>query len=372
MLMMASTGVMSEIAISKITRIVAFGDSYSDTGALLNRTNGLFPPSAYYQGRFSNGPIWLDYLSWELGNASSRPVELKSYATGASINNKTLAVASRKSEIEKYPDLQDQLNAHLTDDLAVSRKGREDTLYTIFANVHDFMEAFDNNDYPDVMGDIVAVSNLINKLVAANAKNILVVNSPPMELLPRVAHLMNNTSSNRFPRMVIGMVAAHNAQLLRIVSEAAASHLTTSMALLDLYQIMSDQASASENSVAGSFKNVTSPCYRNGPIRATSAAATDYTRSSYPTPQLCDDPSSYMFWDGVHVTTSMQKIVASKATEMLQSGLDGLNGTFIPKPTTTAFVTATTFTSTQRASVATKGFHGVVKVSMREGFRALN
>ena len=48
--------------------IVVFGDSLSDQGNLSTLTGGLIPPGNpairpfYVDGRFSNGPIWVDHL----------------------------------------------------------------------------------------------------------------------------------------------------------------------------------------------------------------------------------------------------------------------------------------------------------------------
>ncbi|KAG0038592.1 hypothetical protein BGZ82_011558 [Podila clonocystis] len=40
-----------------------FGDSYSDTGNVWQRTNQTWPLDFYYKGRFSNGPVWSEYLA---------------------------------------------------------------------------------------------------------------------------------------------------------------------------------------------------------------------------------------------------------------------------------------------------------------------
>lgn len=64
-----------------ISKLVIFGDSLSDNGNSYEYSHHLKPPSSmYYQGRYSNGPIWVDYVRDQL---RSHPVILN-YAFGGS------------------------------------------------------------------------------------------------------------------------------------------------------------------------------------------------------------------------------------------------------------------------------------------------
>ena len=47
--------------------LYVFGDSYCDVGNLFAATQGALPAAPYYNGRFSNGPIWLDHVAGYLG-----------------------------------------------------------------------------------------------------------------------------------------------------------------------------------------------------------------------------------------------------------------------------------------------------------------
>ena len=47
--------------------LYVFGDSYCDVGNIFAATGGAEPASPYYDGRFSNGPIWLDHVAGFLG-----------------------------------------------------------------------------------------------------------------------------------------------------------------------------------------------------------------------------------------------------------------------------------------------------------------
>jgi len=57
----------SAVPAGRINQIVVFGDSLSDSGNLFAATMGTTPPPPYYQGRFSNGPVWVEDLAGRLG-----------------------------------------------------------------------------------------------------------------------------------------------------------------------------------------------------------------------------------------------------------------------------------------------------------------
>jgi phospholipase/lecithinase/hemolysin len=53
---------------SNIEQLIIFGDSLSDTGRGYQLSNNQVPPSPpYFKGRFSNGPLWVEYIARDLG-----------------------------------------------------------------------------------------------------------------------------------------------------------------------------------------------------------------------------------------------------------------------------------------------------------------
>jgi hypothetical protein len=58
-----------------IDNLVVFGDSYSSTGNIYVATGGAFPAPSLFpsDGRWSNGPIWIDTLSYLLEIDSPHP-----------------------------------------------------------------------------------------------------------------------------------------------------------------------------------------------------------------------------------------------------------------------------------------------------------
>ncbi|KAJ9070170.1 hypothetical protein DSO57_1011329 [Entomophthora muscae] len=57
---------LSVAAESKFEQIVTFGDGFSDIRRTNTQTRGKYPGEPYYLGRFSNGPVWTEYLADEL------------------------------------------------------------------------------------------------------------------------------------------------------------------------------------------------------------------------------------------------------------------------------------------------------------------
>ncbi|KAF9109545.1 hypothetical protein BGX30_008365, partial [Mortierella sp. GBA39] len=61
----------------RIKSLVVFGDSFSDTGNVLEISKHTWPLPAFYPGgRFSGGPVWADYV------AKDRRLNLTNFAYG--------------------------------------------------------------------------------------------------------------------------------------------------------------------------------------------------------------------------------------------------------------------------------------------------
>src|SRR5271170_5974004 len=56
-----------------IDSIYAFGDSLSDAGNVFIGSGGTIPGFPYFDGQFSNGPVWLETLAAGLGLAPLTP-----------------------------------------------------------------------------------------------------------------------------------------------------------------------------------------------------------------------------------------------------------------------------------------------------------
>ena len=62
-----------------IDHMYVFGDSLSDNGNLYQMNHGKLPKTPYYDGRFSNGPVWVEDLTDLVGFSDD---DLEDYAIG--------------------------------------------------------------------------------------------------------------------------------------------------------------------------------------------------------------------------------------------------------------------------------------------------
>ncbi len=172
--------VLSARADPSFSNIFIFGDSMSDTGNLAS-VIGDFPP-AYYNNRFSNGPVAVEILGENLG----LPTDASLYLVGQNAGT-NYAVASAKAGGNEALDLNSQVNAFLA---ARRFSAPEDALYIMFIGGNDVRSA---RDVPDgqavetvLQNAVDRIEQNINKLIASGARNILVMNSIDMGNLPEM------------------------------------------------------------------------------------------------------------------------------------------------------------------------------------------
>lgn len=169
------------VANAAFSQIVSFGDSLSDHGSIFAATGGAVPDPGlgYFNGRFSNGPTWIDNLASDLGIASN-----SSFATGGT--NYAIGGA-RVSTTENLDDTlndgfilsaQQQVGAYLG---SVSGAADPNALYTVLIGGND-LNAIDGVTYgiPELQADAANTVNLVSSLLGAGAENILVLNVPDL------------------------------------------------------------------------------------------------------------------------------------------------------------------------------------------------
>ena len=176
--------------------LVVFGDSLSDTGndlaATTNKLVPAIPPSVspyatYWQGRFSNGPVAVEYM-WQLITRKST-AEVTPFLVGgidkrAAVN---FAFGGAGAGLQNLtpnnfyvPGLLGQVGLYKT--ALAGRKPAPATLYVVWSGANDYLQNV--TDQPSVVVENIVQS--IRLLYATGARDFLVPNLPDMGGTPFV------------------------------------------------------------------------------------------------------------------------------------------------------------------------------------------
>jgi thermolabile hemolysin len=265
------------IAAGPYSQIVAFGDSLSDTGNDFIAFGSPQPP--YYMGRFSNGPIWLDYLATKLGVPDPGP----SLGGGT---NYAYGGATAGSLNQSVPDLGQQVQMYLQK----SPKADPNAVYTVLAGANDF---FGGQTDPSVPAN--AVNAALTSLIGAGAKTILVSNLPPQGITPLI-----RSEGSAAVAAINALDVAFNADLAADVTSLRAANSGVKIDVLDLYSLSN---AVIQDPAAYGFTDVTDEGINAGPNA---------------------NLNQYLFWDDVHPTTAGHGYIADAAFSALVPEPGGL------------------------------------------------
>lgn len=278
----ASFGLLaSDIVAGPYSNMFVFGDSLSDIGNLAKATIGLYPGPSYFDDRFSNGPVYSEMLAFDLGLGPLLP----SHAGGGSHafgRAQTTGTGGYLGLIIK--DIDEQVDGYLSATLA-----DPEALYVMFAGSNDLL-----NGVTDVAGPVASLVSDLDRLIAANARNFLVMNLPLLGSAPRF---------NGDPDESATMTA-----LALDFNNALAS-------ALDDLELARPESTIFRLDVAGLISNIISDPGKFGMTNVMDSAAPGLAPgdASYDTSLIANNPDEYLFWDDLHPTTAAHAILAERA-----------------------------------------------------------
>lgn len=261
-----------------VDRIVAFGDSLSDTGNIYNDLQWTFPVAhSWFLGRFSNGPVWTEHFAEMAGKP------LNNWAIGGSetqdsnvfINGLSAQIAS----FRKY----------------VSRSSGYDpsrTVFTVLAGANDFM-----NDRSTELRTVTEASDRLDdaleELVRLGAKKIVLLNLPDISRTPAFQ------DDPQEARIIKAKVRVYNDNLIYIAKRIRNTK-GVDLRLIDLSS-MFDRLLANPGEFG--IADTTHSC-----LNMPHESKADYLFGPAMTPEC--DPENYVFWDRVHPTTRVHRLIA--------------------------------------------------------------
>jgi outer membrane lipase/esterase len=306
---------LSFTAAASAQSLVIFGDSLSDTGNrhsvsgmlsvppydMLNERR--IPSDPYSRGgiHYTNGRTWIEHVAAALGSAgNARPAgksegQAANYAWGG----------SRAYPDSGLEDLPQQVATYLAD---VNNNVSEETLYVFFIGGNDVMAALqilesDPTAIPAAAGRmaaaVVSVQQSIQTLRTLNARRFLILSAPNVGLVPAL---------DGTPAQLAGCFAqVFNTGgcplgiALPISLEAIVAGLDADPAVdatyVDVFSFISGVAAQPE---MFGLTNVTDAC----------------VTPDVP-PYACGNPGEYLFWDGIHPTRTVHRLLAGRVLAAL-------------------------------------------------------
>ena len=339
---------------NKITRIVEFGDSLSDTGRL-KKWIQVMPERPFFLGRFSNAAIWSDYLANVIDAA------VLNYSTGGAVSK--VDISSRVQDVLNYikdggryfvtGSLRNFIKDYKNSELHNKKVPDADrTLFVIWGGANDFLSRLDRKadintmiDQPETPGLGI---NAIAKQTALNidqdvrglienigAKNIMIANLPDIGATPSMADNATFRKGTEADRYILSQgitkgIKKYNELLDGYVKDLQQTYPNVKIILFDAAKALNDLMegigpSGERNfdygiNLKASFSKLSSPgkpdikigksCY-NGP----------YTGSTNDN-EICKNASEMLFWDKVHPTTKGHRGLAYFINRLLyEAGL---------------------------------------------------
>ncbi len=259
--------------------VVVFGDSLSDSGNVFSLKGGTYPP-APYQGRFSDGPVWVEYLVKSLGISG----DFCNYAQGGArtdLLNSQGDPLGFLTQVSAYTSL---LTASAAFPTAFPQP--QETLFIIWIGANDFL-----GDLPDpaaaVTQAMVNIQTGMSQLASVGAVTFMVVNMPNLGATPRMNQ--DDVSSTLGFQLALGF----NGALEQVLLGFEAAYPAIEIVRLDSYSMLENIIRDPEGL---GFTNVADQ-------------------------KLGDDGSvaegRYLFWDDIHPTTITHRILAHQAAALL-------------------------------------------------------
>lgn len=278
-------------------QVVVFGDSLSDNGNLYEYMQHQLPPSPpYFQGRFSNGPVWVEHLLRAYFPISPE-THLLDYAfggAGVAVESADDMLFTLDHEIDSY------LLSHLD-------KADENSLFVVWIGANNYL-GLPEAGLKTVDQVNLGIKQSLQRLSSLGAKHILVFNLPDLGRSP-MAKLMSSEEE------LTHYSVLHNQALLATITELQQTHPQTQWLHYDVNAMLNSVLAAPTQF---GFNNVDETCQ----LMTLRPAAMDQhtmikmaTRGHLET--LSDHCEGYLFFDPIHPASRAHEIMAANVQQLL-------------------------------------------------------
>lgn len=267
-----------------------FGDSLSDSGNFNALTGGVVLTAPYWQGRFSNGPVYSELVSAGLG-LTANPYWVDGQGTNYAIGGARTTGHGQVPQLSPVASLQGQIGTYLSGHGGVADAG---ALYTVYMGSND---VFDAIDAVAASGDINAGLSIISNaatLVGQSLFNLAALGAQTI-VVPTVTDLgLTPLIPNNAKALASALASSFNSAV-----DSALVALTSSFGNLrivrpDIYGLLNGAATTPGDY---GLTNVSTPCY-DGFV-------------GVPGSSVCSNPDESLFWDLMHPTAVGHQFIAT-------------------------------------------------------------
>ena len=261
--------------------VVVFGDSLSDSGNIFSISNNTYPAQPY-QGRFSDGPVWVEYLVKSLGISGI----FSNYAfAGANTGLTNPAELDAPGFLTQVPAYTGLLTASAAFPTAVPQP--KDTLFIVWIGANDFLGTL-TDPAAAVTDAITNIKTGMTQLINLGATQFISVNLPDLGLTPRM-----NTDATAAAGGT-QLASLFNSSLNTMLDELESAYPSIEIARFDVFSLLQEI-----NADPGSW----------GFINVTDAKLDKNTGTVA--------QGNYLFWDDIHPTTMAHKIIANQVAAIV-------------------------------------------------------
>lgn len=315
---------------NNFTCLLVFGDSSVDPGnnnRMATAIKGNFPPygedffSGHPTGRFSNGRLATDFIAEVIGYTNALPAFLDpnmkkedllhgvSFASAASGYDDLTANLSNVLPVSKQLEYFRHYKIHLRQ-LVGEEKTQEvikNAIFLMSMGTNDFLqnyylepirsEQFNIQQYQSYL--ISQMLRDIKEMHKLGARRLVVVSVPPIGCMPIVKTLRGST---KCVESYNNVALSFNTKAKEMLETLKAS-LGITTTYVDVYDII---LKAINNPKQYGIEETSKGCCGTGTIEYgdTCRGAT-----------TCADRTKYVFWDAIHPTEKMYKIIADEAVQ---------------------------------------------------------
>src|SRR5664279_4907927 len=246
--------------------IVVYGDSVVDNGNLFALTG--VPGAPYWNGRFSNGPVSVEYL------AQSLSAPLMDFAYGGATSGIVNIGDGGTQTTLGFGHLPGLTSEYLATVGSITPSEAAHSLFFVCAALLNDLKS---NGFSTKTADTAVqnVMNIVNGLKAKGVQHILVAGAPDVGLGPSVVAAGAGPAAT-------ALSAYYNGELQLDLQGKGVVYFDTFGVEHELVQ----------NPAKYGLVDVTDPCFDGTTV--------------------CPNPDQYLFWDGSHPTTAVDQLLAQR------------------------------------------------------------